>query len=398
MSWLTGLAGKAEALLDRMDQVAAASLQSASPKKEEPALVTAPPRSESTPTLTEAAAKRSTPLPGPERYTKEQTSTTPRTALSQRSKQPPSDEALLNFLNTPSKETAGRETVQKEFASKRPLQTTPRPVPAMVPAQPKDEVGPVDVAIANKDTGECHVRCSSSVLTCLPLDAGDSTDGSKHQPSTDTDSAVAPTQSQQGSSEPSLQKGSDFEGTAIIQTHPEGNQLLQLQQKASNLELENKLLKEEVRSLTSELEVLRRHSAEMKDTLHHYESEVDSLREEVTRTDHMIRQLRSGEEDTKAELDARNSQIQARVHPLDPPLGSLLLEPTHWDPYKPHVPGHSHYTLGCWDIVFLWSELCTHTRAHTQHTRAHTQHTCKHIHTHTHTHPIGSSYAVGGGR
>ena len=135
----------------------------------------------------------------------------------------------------------------------------------MVPAQPKDEVGPVDVAIANKDTGECHVRCSSSVLTCLPLDVGDSTDGSKHQPSTDTDAAVTPTQNQQGSSEPSLQKGSDFEGTAIIQTHPEGNQLLQLQQKASNLELENKLLKEEVRSLT------RPHSAEMK----------DSLREEV---------------------------------------------------------------------------------------------------------------------
>eukprot|EP00731_Ephydatia_muelleri_P027309 Em0019g182a len=128
------------------------------------------------------------PLPGPEWYTKEQTS--------QQSKQPPSNEAWQNVLNTSSKGTAGR-------------------VPAMVPAQPKDKVGPVDVAIANKDTG-------------------DSTDGSKHQPSTDTDSVVAPTQSQQGSSEPSLQKGSDFEGTAIIQTHPEGNQLLQLQQKASD--------------------------------------------------------------------------------------------------------------------------------------------------------------------
>ena len=188
-------------------------------------------------TLTDTAI----PLPGSEWYTKEQTS--------QQSKQPPSNEAWQNVLNTSSKGTAGR-------------------VPAMVPAQPKDEVGSVDVEIANKDTGECHVRCSSSVLTCLPLDAGDSTDGSKHQPSTDTDAVVAPTQSQQGSSEPSLQKSSDFEGTAIIQTHPEGNQLLQLlqlQQKASNLELENKLLKEEVRSLT------RPHSAEMK----------DSLREEV---------------------------------------------------------------------------------------------------------------------
>lgn len=171
MSWLTGLAGKAEALLDRMDQVAAASLQSSSSTKEESVLVTVPPRSESTPTLerlpTEVATKRSAPLPGPERHTKEQTSSTPRTALSQRSKQPPSDEALLNYLNSPSKETAGRGTVQKGFTSKRPLQTTLRPAPA---AQSKDDVGPVDVAIASKDAGECHVRCSSSVLTCLPLD------------------------------------------------------------------------------------------------------------------------------------------------------------------------------------------------------------------------------------
>lgn len=131
-----------------------------------------------------------------------------------------------------------------------------------------------------------------------------------------------------------MQKASALEGSAAIQTpaiqtHPEGSQLLQLQQKASNLELENKLLREEVRSLTGELEVLRHHSAEMKDTLLHYESEVDSLREEVTRTDHMMRRLRSGEEDSKAELDARNSQIQARVLPLDPFMSGNLLISTH---------------------------------------------------------------------
>lgn len=104
------------------------------------------------------------------------------------------------------------------------------------------------------------------------------------------------------------------EDEVTVQTRPENSQVFQLQQKVSNLELENKLLNREVRSLTGELGALRSQSAEMKDTILHYESEVDSLREEVSRTDHMIRQLRSGEEDIKAELDARNSQIQARTN------------------------------------------------------------------------------------
>lgn len=163
MSWLTELAGKAEALLDRVDQVAAASLQGASPAKEAPSLVTVPPRADftSAPTLerypTEVVVKRSTPLPGSDRNTREQT--TPRTTLSQKAKQPPSDEALLNFLNSPSKETAGKGAAQKGFTPKRALQTTLRPVPAAAPAQLKNENLSVGAAVADKNAGERHVRC-----------------------------------------------------------------------------------------------------------------------------------------------------------------------------------------------------------------------------------------------
>ena len=144
------------------------------------------------------------------------------------------------------------------------------------------------------------------------MDAGDSTDGVQPKPSAEAGANTAPPQGQEDS-ESRLLKGLE-EDEVTLQTRPENSQVFQLQQKVSNLELENKLLNREVRSLTGELGALRSQSAEMKDTILHYESEVDSLREEVSRTDHMIRQLRSGEEDIKAELDARNSQIQARTN------------------------------------------------------------------------------------
>ena len=153
------------------------------------------------------------------------------------------------------------------------------------------------------------------VRTCAWFGAGDSTDGAQLQPTTEAE-GVASSQNQENS-ELRLPSGPGGDESSL-RTQPENNQLLQLHQKASNLELENKLLNQEVRSLTSELETQRRHAAEMKDTILHYESEVDSLREEMSRMDHMIRQLRSVEEDTKAELDARNSQIQARPLPLGP--------------------------------------------------------------------------------
>lgn len=43
-----------------------------------------------------------------------------------------------------------------------------------------------------------------------------------------------------------------------------------------------------------------------------HRGEVDTLREQATRSDHVIRQLRSQEEDLQAVLEARDSQIQVR--------------------------------------------------------------------------------------
>ena len=43
-----------------------------------------------------------------------------------------------------------------------------------------------------------------------------------------------------------------------------------------------------------------------------HRGEVEALREQATRSDHVIRQLRSQEEDLQSVLEARDSQIQVR--------------------------------------------------------------------------------------
>lgn len=90
-----------------------------------------------------------------------------------------------------------------------------------------------------------------------------------------------------------------------------------LQQKVSNLELENKLLKREVASLNDELGAVMGRVHEVKESVARYESEIGSLREQATRADHMIRQLRSHEEDLQAALEARDSQIQVTLPQLE---------------------------------------------------------------------------------
>ena len=92
-------------------------------------------------------------------------------------------------------------------------------------------------------------------------------------------------------------------------------QQLQLQrQEVSRLSLENKLLKREVTSLNDELNELTQRSREDRNSLAHFETEAHSLREEVSSLDHMIRQLRSSEEDLQASRDAKDSQLQVCMY------------------------------------------------------------------------------------
>ena len=98
---------------------------------------------------------------------------------------------------------------------------------------------------------------------------------------------------------------------------PDQAQLVALQQKTSNLELENKLLKREVASLNDELSVVMGRVKETSESVTRYKNEIASLREQVSRSDHMIRELRSHEEDLQATLEARDAQIQVSICLLD---------------------------------------------------------------------------------
>ena len=52
----------------------------------------------------------------------------------------------------------------------------------------------------------------------------------------------------------------------------------------------------------------------------HYESGIHALREQASRTDHMIRQLRSHDDDLRATLESKDSQItvlRARLSEAD---------------------------------------------------------------------------------
>ncbi len=93
-----------------------------------------------------------------------------------------------------------------------------------------------------------------------------------------------------------------------------------LKQKISNFKLENKLLKREINSLNEELAALLNKTTGHEERVSHYESEVHALRDQASRTDHMIRQLRSHNEDLQASLEARDSQIsvlRARLSEAD---------------------------------------------------------------------------------
>ena len=97
------------------------------------------------------------------------------------------------------------------------------------------------------------------------------------------------------------------------QNQPQSNAdqtlLAELRQKVSNLELENKLLKREVASLNDEMGSLISRLNEASDSSSHYDRDIQSMREQVSQSDHVIRQLRSHDDDLQALLDARDQQI-----------------------------------------------------------------------------------------
>lgn len=110
------------------------------------------------------------------------------------------------------------------------------------------------------------------------------------------------------------------EEPAMTEKPTNKKELDSLKQTISNYKLENKLLKREINSLNEELVSIMSKLSGQEEKEAVYESEIHALREQASRTDHMIRQLRSHDEDLQASLEARDSQIgvlRARLSEAD---------------------------------------------------------------------------------
>ena len=89
-----------------------------------------------------------------------------------------------------------------------------------------------------------------------------------------------------------------------------GSELEEWKQMVSTLQLENRLMKREVSALNEELSGVTLRANQAADVKARCEGELRALREQVSKSDQIARQLRSREEDFQATLMARDSQIE----------------------------------------------------------------------------------------
>ena len=261
-----------------------------------------------------------------------------------------SDDMLFEFLNTPSSKIRTAKTLRSTPKIKpssvassnfdqQQLSSLPGPLLSPVKAQPSVtlETGN-EGARSQWDIGEIMTKKDASQEEVSGKGKGETdsaaTTGAKPEETDGTTEArVSPSnlRSESGDTEPlkseksAEQLSSDVSESQPIplddrsggSSQPQKNNTDQallveidtLRHKVSNLELENKLLKREIGSLNDEMGTLITRLNESSDSTSHYEREIQSLREQVSQSDHVIRQLRSHDDDLQALLEARDQQI-----------------------------------------------------------------------------------------
>lgn len=397
MSWLSGMAGKAEAFLNQMDQAASVSLQEVgikTPQKSSGKMDSYPTPQASTVLPYEPTAHTSTTkqeagvaqflvgsasatshlinqLSSPSTPT-QFTSTPKHTPLSPthptstyKTKEKVTNDDLFEFLNSPSKpkgaphiprakaQISGLKQLSNKSVSQ--LSDIPRIQSSPILLQPSvtaphkegagDPVNEMEMQGSNVDS-KSNVENGRSKTWTTSIDASKDSDSPKHEHSTSNSNLVfeevdnfqtvlAEATHPLERSDPGSEPTSNTEQLMVVRdnleleteadtlkkdaegmTEPRSDfsllqtEAVQLKQTVSNYELENKLLKREVTSLNEELESVINKLTSHEEGANHHESEVHALREQASRTDHMIRQLRSHNEDLQASVEARDSQIQ----------------------------------------------------------------------------------------
>lgn len=332
MSWLSGLTGKAEDFLNKLDQSAAQALH----KAEEEARLNAslpissdihsPPPSQSTRQLAQTGSQslpaKSSRTSGdfssygvstPVKPTKLQTSGPTRTA------KPKPTEA-------PVKQTTPETTTSQDVPAKKKIDTdaalfdflnSPEPIEVKKaePPETKKKTTPASSARHSRQSSTSSIVSNKGGKVIQEIDTPVSTSGSsivhiESLPSGSDHGDVSPTELD-GTTDVAALEDAMLEQSPSNSVHSnqETEPHSELQQKVSSLELENKLLKNEVASLNQEMATVLQRSKDAQNEVELMRKKLEGNQRTQSQSDQMVRELQSRESDLMEALQAKDSQL-----------------------------------------------------------------------------------------
>lgn len=332
MSWLSGLTGKAEDFLNKLDQSAAQALHKA---EEEARLnsslpissdIHSPAPSQSTRQLAQTGSQsvpaKSSRTSGdfssygvstPVKPTKLQTSGPSRTA------KPKSTEA-------PVKQTTPETTASQDVPAKKKIDTdaalfdflnSPEPIEVKKtePPETKKKTTPASSARHSRQSSTSSIVSNKGGKVIQEIDTPVSTSGSsivhiESLPSGSDHGDVSPTELD-GTTDVAALEDAMLEQSPSNSVHSnqETEPHSELQQKVSSLELENKLLKNEVASLNQEMATVLQRSKDSQNEAEFMRKKLEGNQRTQSQSDQMVRELQSRESDLMEALQAKDSQL-----------------------------------------------------------------------------------------
>lgn len=332
MSWLSGLTGKAEDFLNKLDQSAAQALHKA---EEEARLnsslpissdIHSPAPSQSTRQLAQTGSQsvpaKSSRTSGdfssygvstPVKPTKLQTSGPSRTA------KPKSTEA-------PVKQTTPETTASQDVPAKKKIDTdaalfdflnSPEPIEVKKtePPETKKKTTPASSARHSRQSSTSSIVSNKGGKVIQEIDTPVSTSGSsivhiESLPSGSDHGDVSPTELD-GTTDVAALEDAMLEQSPSNSVHSnqETEPHSELQQKVSSLELENKLLKNEVASLNQEMATVLQRSKDAQNEAELVRKKLEGNQRTQSQSDQMVRELQSRESDLMEALQAKDSQL-----------------------------------------------------------------------------------------
>ncbi|XP_023402286.1 golgin subfamily A member 5 isoform X2 [Loxodonta africana] len=302
MSWFADLAGKAEDLLNRVDQGAATALS----RKENTSNVTYNKNNDypelrqqnaeltyqtgsRAPYISSAADNirnpKATILAGtanvkagsrtpaePSHPVENASLPRPSSQFVRRKKSEPDDELLFDFLNSSQKEPSGKVEIKKERAKTPAFQTS----------------------------RTASVSSTNTNVTTIKTVEENSSGSQSHETSNNTD--AGPEGQEDSSKENASSNGTCTDPTPTSNDGGKSHEL-------SNLRLENQLLRNEVQSLNQEMASLLQRSKETQEELNKARARVEKWNVDHSKSDRITRELRAQVDDLTEVVAAKDSQL-----------------------------------------------------------------------------------------